>query len=273
MRDCYLVHGWNKPAKTPIWLPREVRNPGTLRSILQQWFPSSKDKVTIVFEYINKDKPQPKGEAVIAQRFSDLSIEHSDNTLLETLPSSSDSPISASSSAVAYLLHSSPPLPTLHPTIVGNVLPASNSGYQTSVRVKSVRTKTNISDSEYQNSGAARLLLISSSNSEFPTLQELITTTRSAQFNNTTALASITVRPSSPVNHSSSFLLSTVPDSPEINALPSPLSRPLAPSPAIPIRSLSKVRTLCFALLSSCSICQLYFTISTNITFSGIGFR
>jgi len=56
MRDCYITHGWNKLAKTPIWLPREVRNPATLRSVLETWFPLAKDKVTIIFEYINKDQ-------------------------------------------------------------------------------------------------------------------------------------------------------------------------------------------------------------------------
>jgi len=34
IRDCYLTHGWNKLTKSPIWLPREVRTSGSLRSIL-----------------------------------------------------------------------------------------------------------------------------------------------------------------------------------------------------------------------------------------------
>jgi len=75
MRDCYLTHGWNKQAKTPIWLPKDVQNPGTLRAILKQWFPLSKDKVTLVFEYINKDKQWLQGEAVVSKRFSDLSLQ------------------------------------------------------------------------------------------------------------------------------------------------------------------------------------------------------
>lgn len=36
MRNCYLAHGWNKQFKMPIWFPKEVRNPGTLRSILEK---------------------------------------------------------------------------------------------------------------------------------------------------------------------------------------------------------------------------------------------
>lgn len=102
-------------------------------------------------------------------------------------------------------------------------MPAFNPDYQTSVGGTPVRTKKNISDSEYETSGTARPLLISSSDYEFPTFEELMATTRSAQFYNTTALASITVRLSSPVNHYSFSPLSTIPDSPEINALPSPL--------------------------------------------------
>ena len=42
MRDCYLTHGWNKQSKTPVWLPREVKNFGTQRKILEKWFRSKK---------------------------------------------------------------------------------------------------------------------------------------------------------------------------------------------------------------------------------------
>ena len=74
MCDSYLTHGWNKQSKTPVWLPQEVKNFGTLRKILEKWFPSLKDKVTIIFEYINKDHLQISTTAPIT-RFTDLSIE------------------------------------------------------------------------------------------------------------------------------------------------------------------------------------------------------
>jgi len=81
MRDCYITHGWNKQSKTPICLPTEVRNPGTLRSVLPKWFPTPKDKVTIVFEFINKD--QIRIEPAVAEEFRNLSLELSDHELVE----------------------------------------------------------------------------------------------------------------------------------------------------------------------------------------------
>ena len=74
IRDCYLTHGWNKQARTPIWLPWLVRNSGTLRAILEQWFTGPKDKVTIIFEYINKDRVRAPTELVVVERFSHLNI-------------------------------------------------------------------------------------------------------------------------------------------------------------------------------------------------------
>ena len=62
MRDCYITHGWNKPTKTPIWLPRDVWNLGILCLVLKKWFPLPKDKVIIIYEFINKDRRQADPE-------------------------------------------------------------------------------------------------------------------------------------------------------------------------------------------------------------------
>jgi len=103
MRDCYLIHGWNEQTKFPIWLLREVRSSGSLRSILLQWFASPKDKVTIVFEYIHKDLART--DTIVAQRFSDLSLVLSDPPLPETISSDSPIPLSTLQSSSSYQVH------------------------------------------------------------------------------------------------------------------------------------------------------------------------
>jgi len=109
MRDCYITHGWNKQSKTPICLPTEVRNPGTLRSVLLKWFPTPKDKVTIVFEFINKD--QIRIEPAVAEEFRNLSLELSDHELAESISSDHHSLILVSPSPSSSQINSSPPLP------------------------------------------------------------------------------------------------------------------------------------------------------------------
>ena len=222
LRDCYLTHGWNKQSKSPIWLPQEVRNAGTLRSILAQWFSSSRDKVTIVFEYINKDLA--RSDAVVSERFSDLNLALSDHELLETISSDSPSPLPTLQSSSSYQLHSSPP-------------PAN---------IVTSNTQILSIDPIVVPPGS------SSSDSEFPTIEQLIATTGTLTAEIGLTLPTITLRPS--LTESSSSPLSTIPDSPEI-------PQPLVISPPttmntitnIPLRSTSKVSYV-YPILVSCDL-------------------
>lgn len=58
MRDCYVTSGWDNRSKQPIWLPRSAKDPGTLRNLLNTWFPNSRDRITIIFEYIPSHQPK-----------------------------------------------------------------------------------------------------------------------------------------------------------------------------------------------------------------------
>ena len=58
MRDCYVTSGWDNRSKQPIWLPRSSKDPGTLRNLLNMWFPHSQDRITIIFEYIPSHLPK-----------------------------------------------------------------------------------------------------------------------------------------------------------------------------------------------------------------------
>jgi len=107
MRDCYLTHGSNKLTNSPIWLQREVQNSGSLQSILLQWFSLPKDKVTIVFQYIDKDSV--RADTQVSERLSDLSLEFSDQEVIGTISSDSPSPIPTLQSSSSYQLPSSPP--------------------------------------------------------------------------------------------------------------------------------------------------------------------
>ncbi|PUU80030.1 hypothetical protein B9Z19DRAFT_1124194 [Tuber borchii] len=55
MRDCYVTAGWDNRSKLPLWLPRSSQDPGTLQALIDAWFPTIKDKLTIIFEYIDTD--------------------------------------------------------------------------------------------------------------------------------------------------------------------------------------------------------------------------
>ena len=55
MRDCYVTAGWDKRSKLPLWLPRSSPEPGTLEQLIEAWFSAAKDKVAIIFEYIDTD--------------------------------------------------------------------------------------------------------------------------------------------------------------------------------------------------------------------------
>jgi len=234
MRDCYLTHGWNKQTKSPIWLPREVQSSGSLRSILLQWFSSPKGKVTIVFEYINKDLART--DTIVAERFSDLSLVLSDTPLPETISSDSPIPLPTLQSSSSYQLHSSPPqLPTgvvtaqqiishspTRPSVLTN---AQNSNY--------LEDSGNLVQTESMDS--------SSSVFEFPTIQQLIATTRTLTPENSTMLTTLALHP--PISDPSSSPLSTIPDTPEkpLSPLILPPSNINTVTTQIALRSTSKV--------------------------------
>ena len=159
--DCYLTHGWNKKSKTPIWLPQEVKNFGTLLKILEKWFTLPKDKVTIIFEYINKG--HSRIPITVPVRFKDLSIEPE---LLDHILEEHDSPNFPSSSlhlrsSAPYSFPSSPPLVS---KLIANRQQLTKG------------TRNNDEQNRNDQSNAVALLLISSSSSELPTLEQLIAT-------------------------------------------------------------------------------------------------
>jgi len=183
MRDCYITHGWNKPTKTLFWLPQDVRNPGTLPSVLPKWFPLPKDKITIIYEFINKGRGQ--GDPEVSERSHNLSFELSHHQVAELILSDDDSPLLESHSFSSYALYSSPPLLT---------------------------TATNVENGDAHYSLASSVI-ISSSDCEFPSIQQLIATTPT-----TYTLCGVPTSESitlSPVAHAvASSPLSTIPDSP-----------------------------------------------------------
>ena len=205
MPDCYITHRWNKQAKTPIWLPREVRNTGTLRSVLEKCFPLAKDKVTIIFEYINKDQAQ--FDSGVAEQLRNLSFELSDHELPGPVTSDTNSPASlpVHQSLSSYELNSSPPL-----------VADNNTPYMPSESI-----------------------LISSFDSEFPSIQELIALTPAAKSDAIQTLSSITLGP--PAKDLPSSPLSTIPDSPEIPSAPHSIVNNLSLVTQIPSRTTSKV--------------------------------
>jgi len=93
---------------------------------LKQWFPLSKSKVILIVEYSNKNKQRFQGETVVSERFSNLSLQLSEDTLLDALTSGSEPPTPSNLSSSAYQLHSSPPLPTSRPTITSDSSLASD---------------------------------------------------------------------------------------------------------------------------------------------------
>ena len=163
MRDCYITHGWNKQSKTPIWLPREVRNPGTFHSIVLKWFPTSKDKVTIVFEFINKD--HIRTEPAVTEQLRNLSLELLDNKLTEPITLDSDSPIPLSQSYPSSQINSSPPVPT---------------AYSQATTPESYSPPLSYSP------------LASSSDSEFPSIKDMLAVSDSHVPNSASPLPSIT---------------------------------------------------------------------------------
>ena len=227
MPDCYLTHGWNKQSKTPVWLPREVKNFGTLRKILEKWFPSPKDKVTMVFEYINKDHLQISTTAPIT-RFKDQSIEPKvfDQAPEEYNSANHPSPSLHSAFPTSDSFPSSPPF-----------LPTSS---QDIVTYQSLNKASSNYDEQTTNnqSNDLPILLISSSSSELPTIEKLIATRlANTEINKSLIYLPATQSPT-PVTSSS---LSTIPDTPDGHPLPQILVPIIPISQAPSHRSKSKV--------------------------------
>ena len=221
MRDCYITHGWNKPAKTPIWLPQEVRNTGTLRSVLETWFPLPKDKVTIIFEYINRDQAQL--DSGVAEKLRNLSFAIADHELSQPVTSDTNSPTSllVHQSFSSYELNSSPP-----PFSPG----------------------TNVADND-TSYVLSQSILISSFDSEFPSIQQLIALTPAAKSDAIKTLSSISLHP--PANDLPSSPLSTIPDSPEIPSAPQSIAHNLSSVTQIPSRTTFKVLHPCILFIHS----------------------
>lgn len=210
MRNCYLTHGWNKQSKTPIWLPRDARTSGTLRNILEKWFPLSKDKVTIIFEYINKD--HVRTPVVVPASLKGLSIGISDHELTENASLDMDSSLLHSHYSSSYRFSSSPPLPSISTKKLSNAeyLPKDHTNDHVQRNRKGIRND-------------AALLLISSSDPELPSIEQLIATTLEQKTQPPTTLDSKTLEELNPV----SSPLSTIPDSPNLNWDSVPPSPPL----------------------------------------------
>jgi len=206
MPDCYLTHGWNKLTKSPIWLSREVRNLGSLRSILLQWFSLPKDKVTIVFEYIDKDSV--RADTQVWERLSHLSLEFSDQEVIGTISSDSPSPIPTLQSSSSYQLPSSPP----HQTTM--TLSPQESGLNAAGSYRVIPPLTPLHELEPPNYPLSDSLPKAISEFEFPTVQQLIATSSGLAQDPSGILTSITLRPMAP--DSSSSALSTIPDSPQL---------------------------------------------------------
>jgi len=194
--------------------PQGVHHAGTLWSILALWFSSSRDKVTIVFEYINKDLAQSDGP--VSQRFNDLNFALSDHQLVETISTDPPSPLPTLWSSSSYRLHSSPP-----PSNIGIIM--------------SQRLTTNL---------LAPIVVppqSSSSDSVFPTIEPLIVTTSTLTPDNRLILPTMTLPPA--ITDPSSSPLSTIPGSHAI-----PLSLHILPPTTmdmwtqIPLRCTSKGR-------------------------------
>ena len=58
IRDCYVTSGWDNCSKQQIRLPYSPKDPGTLRNLLNTWFPNSRDHITIIFESIPSYLPK-----------------------------------------------------------------------------------------------------------------------------------------------------------------------------------------------------------------------
>ena len=224
MRDSYITHGWHKQSKTPIWLPREVQDPGTLRSILLKWFQTSKDEVTIVFEFINKDHICT--ELAVTEQLPNLSLELLDNELSEPITLDSLSPIPLSQSYPPSQITSSPPIPTAY---------------------------TQATTAESYSPPLSYSPLASSSDSEFPLIKDMLAVSAFSVPNSASPLPSITLCPRKP--DLSSSPLSTIPDSPQMPATVATASPPAHSLPPIPLRSLSKVSNIHPNLILSHPVC------------------
>ncbi|PUU73077.1 hypothetical protein B9Z19DRAFT_1069270 [Tuber borchii] len=81
MRDCYVTAGWDNGSKLPLWLPRSSQDPGTLQALIDTWFHTIKDKLTIIFEYIDMDI---KSSALLVHdtAFNNTPTDHNKDTSL-----------------------------------------------------------------------------------------------------------------------------------------------------------------------------------------------
>ena len=212
MRDRYITHGWNKQSKTPIWLPTEVCNPGTLRSGLLKWFPTPKDKVTIVFNFINKDPIRT--EQPVAEEFRNLSLKQSDHELAESISFDHHSLILVSSLFSSPQINSSPPLPCTY----------------WKVSTEEVSSTPSVEHAP----------LASSSDSEFPSIKDLLALFNSVPLAVDSPPTLTFITSCSQKSDYSSSLLSTIPDSPQMSPPLTITSTTLNSNSTIPLQLVSK---------------------------------
>ncbi|PUU76527.1 hypothetical protein B9Z19DRAFT_1066554 [Tuber borchii] len=186
MRDCYIATGWDNRSKLPLWLPRSSQEPGTLEQLIETWFPTAKDKITIIFEYIDTDirtSPLLAPDIPSQGRTTNKEITYTSHSTTQFI-SSSGQPLS-----------SSPPLLA--------AIPAKPSGQK-----KASSHKSPVNDPDYGND------ISESSDSSLLSLAELISQVQ--EISNISVdevnLHSITINQPAPfADHNSESSLSSIP--------------------------------------------------------------
>lgn len=51
LSNCYLVYEWKEDRKMPVYLPQRCRQPGTLKRLLETWYPADMQNVVVIYEY------------------------------------------------------------------------------------------------------------------------------------------------------------------------------------------------------------------------------
>ena len=241
MRDCYVTSGWDNRSKQPIWLPRSAKNPGTLRNLLNTWFPNSRDRITIIFEYIPSHQPK-----VVSPIQSDSKSPSSSNVNLRERCSHFDSDEEYSDSK-----RISSDKPNIGRSYSLSQLPSSP---PLLLQISILATSTNqIDDPTFDNkllntchTGAANIELLSVSSSSLISLGELISTTLNIPANRVSvAVSRRTSRPLLATELSQSSLSSPpiISSSPKLpNAHQSPGSK--SPSSGIGFTSYSPIDSM-----------------------------
>ena len=191
MRDCYVTSDWDNHSKQPIWLPRSAKDPGTPRNLLNTWFPNSRDRITIIFEYIPSH--QPKVTSSI-QSNPNNSITNDGNSIEHDTYFESDEDYSASKTISSDRLnirrsHSLSQLPSSPPLLL-SALGSIHSTRKTGV----ADTTSGNQPPNASSTRTANIELLLASSSSLISVGELISTT----LNLPTNVMSLAVKPRTP---------------------------------------------------------------------------